>query len=101
MFLPTELICNIVKSLRINPGKVRQSNGCLSLGPFLFTSVVVSDMRGNIDFTALYPQTSYKTDTEDFDTRHEYSTGMLDPLTAILVTRSWKINIVSFLYPLL
>ena len=30
--------------------------------------------------------TSNKTDTEDFDNRHEYSTGMLDPLTAILVT---------------
>ena len=64
--------------------------------------VVSSDLAGNtIVLAALYPQTSYKTDTKDFDTRHEYSTGMLDPLTAILVTRSWKINIVSFLYPLL
>ena len=46
--------------------------------------VVSSDLAGNtIVLAALYLQTSNKTDTEDFDTRHEYSTGMLDPLTAI------------------
>ena len=56
-------------------------------------SVVVSDVTcaGTSDLSVHSLPTNHmsKMYTEDFDNRHEYSTGMLNPLTAILV---WKIS---------